>query len=96
MPNLYTLQQCSARIGNDPDGPVICSGSIQFSDGDGDNWGGSFDCGRRRTPFVAGQQYSIWHGGRHVFDIRALGVEDDFGAGVFAGLGPRPLEEDYT
>jgi len=96
MPNLYALQQCTARIGNDPEGAVVCAGSVQFSDGEGENWGGSFHGDRGRTPFVADKRYSIWHGGKHAFDILALGVEDDSGAAVFAGLGARPLEDDYA
>lgn len=95
MPNLYTLQPCTARVGNDPDGAIVCTGAIRFSDGERENWGGSFDCGHRGAPFLANERYSIWHGGKHVFDIRALGAEDDSGGAVFAGIGPRPLEEEY-
>jgi hypothetical protein len=96
MPNLYTLEKCSVRIANEQNAAAAYAGSIQFSDGEGDNWGGSFHSDRGRIPFVAGQQYAVWHNDTHRFDIQMLGASDDSGAAVFAGIGPRPLEEDYA
>jgi len=96
MPNLYNLEQCSARRGTNSDEPVIYVGSIQFSDGEGGNWGGSFHGYGGKVPFVANERYSVWHDGKHVFDMQALGADDGANGAVFAGIGPRPLEEDYN